>query len=435
MALGIVSLDPGGQFLDYIFSGESDATFVQFLQDQRAGRLPSGRVIDGAPCLDLDALPTPDFAEYLQQLAHYVPDLDAQGGDVALVYETSRGCWWGQVHHCTFCGVNASSIVFRQKSPARVMADLRAFSEAYPVKKLYMADSAMPHGYLRTLFPQLGQAKLPLSIGCAQKANLSLSDVLALRSAGVYLVEPGIESFSSDLLARMNKGLRAWQNIMLLRYARAVGLSFTWGILWGIPGDEQRDYEQMLDLVPLMHHLPAPGPPLHLIIDRFSPYFERPEHYGVRNITPFGSYAAVFPPSADLGRLAYHFVADYDCASHRRPDLVQRLAQEIAAWQKRWSPDSASPALLHVVSSGDRYMLFDTRGLPDTQRIQVLDREQASIALTVRRDLDAPRVAWALNSKLGVVVDRRYVPLATADPELLQAFEDDVRHKRANGLE
>jgi ribosomal peptide maturation radical SAM protein 1 len=429
MALGIASLDPGGEVLDYIFSGESDATFVRFLQDYFSGRAPSRRVIHGEPCLDLDALPTSDFSEYFEQLAYYLPDLEAQDDDVALVYETSRGCWWGQKHHCTFCGVNAEGIVFRQKSPGRVMADLRTFAETYPARKVYMADSAMPHRYFRTLLPQLAEAQLPLSIAYAQKANLSLSDVLALREAGVFLVEPGIESLSSKLLARMDKGLRAWQNIMLLRYARAVGLGLIWSILWGIPGDERGDYEQTLNLVPLMHHLPPPGMPVHLIVDRFSPYYEHPEAYGVRSVTPYGSYAAVYPLGADLKRLAYHFVAEYECASHQQPDVMERLAQEITAWRKCWVPDGASPAMLHVMPSGDCYLLFDTRGLPGTQAILVLDRQQASVALTVRRDLGAPGVAWALENKLGVVLDERYVPLATADPELLQAFEDSLCHK------
>jgi hypothetical protein len=173
---------------------------------------------------------------------------------------------------------------------------------------------------------------------------------------------------------------------------------------------------------------------LHLSIDRFSPYFEGPEAYGVRKITPFGSYAAVFPPGADLEKLAYHFVAEYECASHQHLDVIMALAQEITVWQKRWTSEGASPAALHVIPSGDRYLLFDTRGLPNTQPIQLLDREQASVALTARLDVGKPEVAWALENKLGMVVDDRYVPLATADPELLQAFEDDVRHNRVDNL-
>jgi hypothetical protein len=154
----------------------------------------------------------------------------------------------------------------------------------------------------------------------------------------------------------------------------------------------------------------------------------------VRGLAPLGSYAAVFPPDADVEKLAYHFVADYDCASHRYPGVMERMAQEIAAWQQRWAPDAAALPVLHVLPSGDGdgFLLFDTRGLADTQPIQVLDREQASVALTMRLHVDTPEVAWALDNKLGAIVDERYLPLATAEPQLLQAFEDAIRNERAD---
>jgi hypothetical protein len=54
------------------------------------------------------------------------------------------------------------------------------------------------------------------------------------------------------------------------------------------------------------------------------------------------------------------------------------------------------------------------------------------VALTARPYVDTPEVAWALENKIGVVVDDWYVPLATADPELLLTFEDGNRHSHKN---
>lgn len=34
-----------------------------------------------------------------------------------LVLEGARGCWWGEKHHCTFCGLNGSLMKFRSKPP------------------------------------------------------------------------------------------------------------------------------------------------------------------------------------------------------------------------------------------------------------------------------------------------------------------------------
>lgn len=30
-----------------------------------------------------------------------------------LLYEASLGCWWGEKHHCTFCGLNGTTMKFR----------------------------------------------------------------------------------------------------------------------------------------------------------------------------------------------------------------------------------------------------------------------------------------------------------------------------------
>ena len=38
--------------------------------------------------------------------------------------ETSRGCWWGERMHCTFCGLNGATMAYRSKSAPRALAEL-----------------------------------------------------------------------------------------------------------------------------------------------------------------------------------------------------------------------------------------------------------------------------------------------------------------------
>ena len=68
------------------------------------------------------------------------------------------------------------------------------------------------------------------------------------------------------------------------------------------------------------------------------------------------------------------------------------------------------------------------------QPLQILDRAQAAVALTARPYVPTEEVAWSLEHKLGVLVDGWYVPLATARPELLVEFEDELR-REARGVE
>ena len=39
-------------------------------------------------------------------------------------FETSRGCWWGERMHCTFCGLNGATMSYRSKSPRRAVDEL-----------------------------------------------------------------------------------------------------------------------------------------------------------------------------------------------------------------------------------------------------------------------------------------------------------------------
>jgi radical SAM superfamily enzyme YgiQ (UPF0313 family) len=44
---------------------------------------------------------------------------------VELLFEASRGCWWGAKHHCTFCGLNGLSMTFRSKSADRAYSEIK----------------------------------------------------------------------------------------------------------------------------------------------------------------------------------------------------------------------------------------------------------------------------------------------------------------------
>ena len=425
MAEGILSLDAG---IDFVFSGESESSFVRFLEDARAGTLPSGQVIGGEPCVNLDLLPTPDFTEYYEQLAAWLPDSSLPGGpEIWLAYQGSRGCWWGQKHHCTFCGLNGEAMGFRAKSAGRVIEELSSLLSKHPSNKIEMVDNIMPHSYFRDLIPRL-QTELPgLHIFYEQKANLSLANVIALQKAGVAIIQPGIEGLCSSLLKRIDKGVSARQNIALLRYARSVGLALTWNILCDIPGDRLVEYRETLALLPLLRHLYPPVGVIPLSIHRFSPYFNEPAKYGVNNLRPQESYASILPEWADIAKIAYHFEADYQSESREDAEVIREIKSEVSAWRQAWQTEEPVPVLALTPLTDEHFLLVDTRRVPNTQEILFLTRPQAAAVLAGSRRERTVEVEWALEQKLIVEVDSQFVPLATAEPQLLQEFESEIR--------
>jgi ribosomal peptide maturation radical SAM protein 1 len=430
MAKGMASLTDA---IDYVFSGESEVTFLEFLRRHRDGTLdPQERIFDGKPCLDLDALPNVDYDDFFHQIGTVFPESRIlRDGSLWLAYEGSRGCWWGQKHHCTFCGINGTGMVYRQKSAERVHRDLADLAARYPARKLMMLDNIMPHQYFKDLLPLLKEKKVGLDIFYEQKANLTFRKLRALCDAGINIIQPGIESLADDTLRLMTKGVQARQNIALLRFARSVEVAVNWNTLYAFPGDDEADYRQSLELIPLLTHLNPPSGLCHLSIDRFSPYHTAPERYGIRSIWPERGYYEVYPAGTDFENLAYHFEGDYDTASRRDRALVRALDAEIERWRALWM--HAVPPVLGVRSLGDDlFLIADTRDVR-TKTFHLVDRAKAMAALLETRHGDESS-AWAIENRLAVPIGDVIVPLAVADRDLFGSIFDPAAEQEQSRL-
>ncbi len=294
-------------FVDAVVSGEADGLIVGLVEDVLAG-LPPARLygFEPQPPANLDALPLPDFSDYFESLG--APPDDA----VRLQFETSRGCWWGEKHHCTFCGLNGGAMAFRRKSPARAVAEIEQLARTYGVRKLSAADNILDMSYCETVMPELARRDLGLELFYEVKANLSRERLEALRGAGVVRLQPGIESLSSEVLRLMHKGVTGLQNVRLLKWCRALGIQPVWNVLYGFPGEPPHEYARLAELVPLLTHLAPPEYVGRMRLDRFSPYFEDPEAYGIDRIEPFPEYREIYGlPAAALRNLAYYFTFEH----------------------------------------------------------------------------------------------------------------------------
>lgn len=434
LASGILSLGPA---IDYVFSGESEQAFPEFLQMLAQGKRPDERLIRSEPCQNLEALPTPDFADYgvaldAAPLVRASPLLSTR----LIPYETSRGCWWGQKHACTFCAVEVMQT--RQKSPEKVVKELQqliqqASAEARTPEggpapiRVQLVDDLMPHSFFTALLPRLQEVLPGLAFFCNQKSNLKLESVMALQRAGVTVFQAGVEALSDRLLQRMNKGVTARQNIALLRSARATGLRLVWNLLHGLPGDEPEDYADLLRLLPLVRHLPPPQGWYRTWLLRFSPYVREPERFGIRKLRPAEGYADLFPSHADLDQLAYFFEGEYSSVDTLAPDLIRTIGQQVTEWRRAWL-EASQPPQLHLQPYGSGvYLLRDSRGLSGTSPWLPLSLPQAVAAVVARPVGRAgalePFFRAAAAQHLAVEMNGWYVPLATAPPPLLLELE------------
>lgn len=360
-------------WIDFVCTGEGDDVVPQ-LALELAGRRPPGPIPGilrrdagpGPPVLthpptvtDLDRLPFPEFSDYFERLrvSPFAPVLRPR-----VTLETSRGCWWGEKHHCTFCGLNGLTMRFRSKSPGRAREEIVAVATRYgtlldPSQGIFFADNILDMNYFRSVLPALRDAGLGVTLFYETKANLTREQVRLLADSGIREIQPGIESLHTDLLRLMRKGCTGLQNIQLLKWCRSFGIKAHWNLLYGFPDEDPGWFDDQAAILPRISHLDAPRVMSPVRLDRFSPLFSEAGARGITNVRPARALTWIFPlPAEEVGRLAYHF--DFDFVDGRDPArYTGNLLEAVRRW-RRIQPES----FFFGFPWKDDLLLWDERG-------------------------------------------------------------------------
>jgi ribosomal peptide maturation radical SAM protein 1 len=343
--------------IDAAIIGEADEAFPLLLEALADGKdltsVPGialridGRVSVTAPLppkLQLDDLPVPDYEDYFEQAEGLGILSQARRRGVSLPIETARGCWWGEKHHCTFCGLNATTMRFRSKSASRVLGELEQQSRRYRTFNFEAVDNVLELSYLKELFPKLREIESGYALFYEVKANLSREQLKLMAEAGVAHIQPGLESLSSNVLRLMRKGVRAAQNVNLLRWSQYYGIGVSWNLLWGFPGETEQDYDDQAAVIPHLLHLPPPGCASRIWLERFSPLFTGQDTCALAGKVPERSYQYVYPADVDLEKVAYFF--DYQAEDGVPDTAYEAVRTAVDAWSGAWLADNR-PTLTH----------------------------------------------------------------------------------------
>lgn len=309
-------------FLDVVCSGEADNVFPELVRRLRAGeplhdlggitfRSQGETVVSTAQqtfVANLNELPYPDHSDYFRDF-EASPVHDVVYPEVTM--ETSRGCWWGQKHHCTFCGLNGLGMTYRSKTPARAYEEIKYLLSAYNSKDLFNTDNIVDLRYFNELFPRLEAEGIQIQLFYETKSNLKKNQLWALRRVGSTEFQPGIESLNSHVLTLMDKGVKGIQNVQLLRWAREMGFDVSWNIICGFPGETPEDYRQITDWISRISHLQPPIVVTRFRLDRFSPMFNNPDKYKITNVRSAPGLRLCYPfPEESLQKIAYFLDCD-----------------------------------------------------------------------------------------------------------------------------
>lgn len=344
-----------------------------------------------------------DYDDYLDQYEQKLPG----GPKPTLLLETSRGCWWGERSHCTFCGLNDLTLGYRSMSVDQAVRHFdNLFRHKDRAQRLMAVDVIIPKPFLTDMLPRLNTPP-SMQIFYEAKSSLTEEDVRRLAAARVLTIQPGVEALATTTLKHIKKGSTAFQNIALLKNCAMHGIYPSWNLLLGIPGEQESMYRKYAAIIPLIMHLPPPSDALQIRFDRFSPYFNYAADYGLK-LAPMEHYALIYPFDAAKIRDMAYFFRDENFAAEYFVHLAQwfsRMKDAIATWRRRWPVDDASRrAQLFVKREGDELVVHDSRsGEP-------IEYPISATTWRILREFDKPtnaaRVAADLGDVQGLDIDR-----------------------------
>jgi ribosomal peptide maturation radical SAM protein 1 len=406
----------GGEWLravpaiDLVVSGEADVAFTALLGAMRDGLPLAGvpnlirrvSLSDGiqilhaapqAPFDDLDSLPLPDYDEYFMRAEKLGLLAQAARRDIDIPVETSRGCWWGERRHCTFCGLNGETMAYRSKSGQRVLTELSALAKRHRSFRFTAVDNILNLKFHKSLFPVMAEQGLTYNLFYEVKSGASPDRLKEMRAAGVVRIQPGIESLSTNVLKLMNKGVKAIANVNLLRWCRILHIDVSWNLIWGFPGETEDDYRSQLELLPRLAHLQPPLGAGRIWLERFSPLYQQRCGQSAP-MRPEESLHHVYPAGVDLLKAAYFFEYDFDVG------VPAAVYAELAATADEWRSAAAAsvkPQLEYRYADG--FLQIDDRRFPDAGGIYTFEDEYALLYASM---VDAPVTIVEAGAKSGL---------------------------------
>lgn len=416
--------------LDYVSLGEGDETILgtcRILTGRDEGPMPYGVLcredLDGMEEIpyrmtrDMNSVPMPVYDDYMEEvklLEEGFYDDPCENGkyrpEIRLYLEGSRGCWWGQKHPCSFCALNGLKNVFRSKDPERIYEEIKTTAEKYPGIPVQLTDNILSAEFIKEVLPRMAGDDKSYHLFAEIKSNIKDSDMESFRNAGVYELQPGIESLNDHLIELMGKGNTAINHVNLLKMGLRYGLILHWNILCGVPGEKEEDYLEMIGLIPKLYHFNYPFT-TSIVFDRHSRYYIDADKYGLELVPVRGMEMIYGDDPETISDMSFSFdnAGSFAETYRNNSHLYNKISELCDEWEKLCLSDK--PPVMRCVYSGDMIIIKDTRPVAQSSML-TLDGLHAALY----RIMEAPVTEKDIKEKLP---EGRY-----SDAEIREAIRD-----------
>lgn len=374
----------------------------------------SGLKFDQLP--DLAALPEPEFDEYFHRLGR-LPS--AKQFFPILPVEASRGCWWRRVtmdgagRGCAFCNLNGQWSGYRAKSSKAVAKEVDRLTDRHRLVEIAFTDNALPPGKTGELAGALKELNKDLSLFGEVRAAVAPRDLAALARAGMSEIQVGIESLATSLLKKMNKGVRAIENMAVMRACEALGVRNGGNLIVQFPGSDDADVNETLRVIEAAC-VYAPLKAVRFWLGLGSPVWGNPKAYGIRAVMNHPDYRWLLPERIrrEIPLPSQGYRGDVGDQQRRWKPVRERLAR----WASEYARLHAGPRPEPILSyrDGGNFLLIRHRRLEGPPRIHRLVGISRRVYLACRQ----PRH-----------IDSLLPLISGADRQQMEAFLSDLASK------
>lgn len=329
-------------FVDFVVTGPGESALLELLNDPTASR---GHRIGGG-LLRQHLTVVPDYAEYFAQLQESGVQVTP-----AVILATSAGC---DYNRCGFCALNNAD-GYLTLSAMQIGEMISRCVEKHAVSRIEFADTSLVTIHSDDpLSEQL--AALGIEFYGELRAVLSDEKARRLKRAGFSGVQLGIESFITPVLTAMIKPADLVQNLYNLKLCLEHELEVAYNLILDYPGTTDDHLLQMLELLPLIVHLPPPTSLCRFLLYRNAPAFRQPEKHGILACRPSRLY--VLGLGERYGRCWPAVQFDYTPYTSPSVETLGRLDSACTLWAEAYDPKRA---LLSVEAFPDHAVVTDRR--------------------------------------------------------------------------
>ncbi|MBU2521865.1 MAG: RiPP maturation radical SAM C-methyltransferase [Proteobacteria bacterium] len=283
----------------------------------------------------LDSLPMPDFDDYFDLIQTFGSN---KTFFPTISCEISRGCWWRHLQRsknikgCAFCNLNLQWDGYRSKSPSKVVSEVDKLTSKYKTLSVAFTDNALPVKESKEVFIQLKELKKNFRFFSEIRATTTQENLKIMHDAGMSEVQIGIESLSTRLLRKLNKGTTAIQNLEIMKNCEQLGIVNNSNLILQFPGSDMDDVEETLRNLEFATSF-RPLRQVNFWLGLESPVWQNPQQFGIKALYNHSRYADLLPQNISSMRFliqAYRGDLEY------QKKLWKPVKQRIKAWKMEY---------------------------------------------------------------------------------------------------